>query len=167
MGSRTAAATKITNPDELMTVLKRYLRESNESEIVVASRIGVNHHTLHRWLTERQSPTKGRLALTACFPQADRLPVSALRLVEFCQYEPSVTAKRVIWTDLVTPEVPGSAMTLMADAGFVLLMEGKLAKRGESTRFGFVCTRNDGDQRSDKSVAWFIDSSTTGMTALF
>jgi hypothetical protein len=67
MGSRTVSATKVTSPDELMAVLKRYLRESNKSEIVVASRIGVNHHTLHRWLTERQSPTKSRLALTACF----------------------------------------------------------------------------------------------------
>ncbi len=50
-----------------MTVLKRYLRESNESEIIVAFRIGVNHHTLSRWLTTSQSPTKSRLALTACF----------------------------------------------------------------------------------------------------
>jgi hypothetical protein len=45
MKSRSAASTGVTSPDELMTVLKRYLRESNESEIVVASRIGVNHHT--------------------------------------------------------------------------------------------------------------------------
>ena len=60
-------ATKVTSPDELMTVLKRYLRESNESEIVVASRIGVNHHTLTRWLQDVQSPTKRRLALTAAF----------------------------------------------------------------------------------------------------
>jgi len=60
-------ATGATSPDELMTALKRYLRESNESEIVVASRIGVNHHTLSRWLKDEQSPTKGRLALTACF----------------------------------------------------------------------------------------------------
>jgi hypothetical protein len=57
----------MTSPDELMTVLTRYLRESNESETVVASRIGVNHHTLSRWLTTKQSPTKGRLALPACF----------------------------------------------------------------------------------------------------
>jgi RecA-family ATPase len=34
---------------------------------VVASRIGVNHHTLSRWLKDEQSPTKGRLALTGCF----------------------------------------------------------------------------------------------------
>jgi transcriptional regulator with XRE-family HTH domain len=50
-----------------MTVLKRYLKDSKESEIVVASRIGVNHHTLSRWLSTSQSPSKGRLALTACF----------------------------------------------------------------------------------------------------
>jgi hypothetical protein len=60
----------MTSPDELMAAMKRvYLRESNESEIVVASRIGVNHHTLSRWLTTSQSPTGGRLALTACFLQ--------------------------------------------------------------------------------------------------
>jgi hypothetical protein len=60
-------ATEVTSPDELMTVLKRYLRESNESEIAVATRIGINRHTLNRWLTANQSPTKGILALTACF----------------------------------------------------------------------------------------------------
>jgi hypothetical protein len=67
MRFHSAAATEVTSPDELMTVLKRYLRISNESEMVVASRIGINHHTLNRWLTNSQSPTKGRLALTACF----------------------------------------------------------------------------------------------------
>ena len=29
--------------------------------------IGVNHHSLHYWLTSSQSPIKGRLALAACF----------------------------------------------------------------------------------------------------
>ena len=67
MRFRSAATTKVTSSDELMTVLKRYLRESNESEIIVASRIGVNHHTLSRRLTTSQSPAKGKLALTACF----------------------------------------------------------------------------------------------------
>ena len=67
MRFHSAAATEVTSPDELMTVLKRYLSVSNESEMVVASRIGINHHTLNRWLTNSQSPTKGRLALTACF----------------------------------------------------------------------------------------------------
>lgn len=54
-------------PDELMKVLKRYLRESNEDERTLAARIGVNHHTLHYWLTSGQSPIKGRLALAAGF----------------------------------------------------------------------------------------------------
>jgi hypothetical protein len=67
MNFRSAPAIKVTSPDELMTVLKRYLKETNESEIVVASRIGVNRHTLNRWLTTSKSPSKGRLALTACF----------------------------------------------------------------------------------------------------
>ena len=58
---------EMTSPDELMKVLTRYVRESDQSERVVASRIGVNHHTLHRWLTDGQSPMKRRLALTACF----------------------------------------------------------------------------------------------------
>jgi hypothetical protein len=34
-------------PDELIKILKRYQRESNQSERLVAARIGVNHH----WLT--------------------------------------------------------------------------------------------------------------------
>ncbi len=67
MKFRSVAPPKTISPDELMTVLKRYLKETNESEIVLASRIGVNRHTLTRWLTTSQSPTKGRLALAACF----------------------------------------------------------------------------------------------------
>ena len=57
--------TQMTSPDELMRILKRYLKESNQSERVVASQIGVNHRTLHRWLTAGQSPMKGKLALAA------------------------------------------------------------------------------------------------------
>jgi transcriptional regulator with XRE-family HTH domain len=63
----TMSVTETTSPDELMAVLKQYLKESNETEIVVASRIGVNRHTLNRWLTTSKSPTKSRLALAACF----------------------------------------------------------------------------------------------------
>ena len=54
-------------PDELIKILKRYLRESNQSERLVAARIGVNHHTLHHWLTSDENPAKGSLALAACF----------------------------------------------------------------------------------------------------
>jgi len=53
--------------DELLKILKRYLRESNQSERLLAARIGVNQHTLHHWLTSDQSPIGGRLALAACF----------------------------------------------------------------------------------------------------
>jgi hypothetical protein len=41
--------------DELIKILKRYLRESKQSEHLVAARIGVNHHTLHHWLTSDES----------------------------------------------------------------------------------------------------------------
>ena len=57
----------VINPDELVSALKRYLEESGDTDRAVASRIGVNHHTLRRWLSEKQSPKKGKLALTAIF----------------------------------------------------------------------------------------------------
>jgi transcriptional regulator with XRE-family HTH domain len=55
------------SPDELIKALKRYLQESGETERTIASRIGINRHTLHRWLSAKQSPKKGKLALTAFF----------------------------------------------------------------------------------------------------
>jgi hypothetical protein len=61
------AGKKATSPDELMKTLKRYLGESGETERAVASRIGINRHDLHRWLSDKQSPKKGKLALTAFF----------------------------------------------------------------------------------------------------
>jgi DNA-binding XRE family transcriptional regulator len=54
-------------PDKLIEVLKRYQRESNQSERTLAARIGVNHHTVNRWLKEPQCPMKGTLALAASF----------------------------------------------------------------------------------------------------
>jgi hypothetical protein len=54
-------------PEELIKILKQYRRESNQSERLLAARIGVNHHTLHHWLTSEESPIRGRLALAACF----------------------------------------------------------------------------------------------------
>jgi hypothetical protein len=57
----------IVSPDRLMSALKRYLEESRDSEREVASQIGVNHHALRRWLSDKQSPKKGKLALTAYF----------------------------------------------------------------------------------------------------
>jgi transposase-like protein len=58
---------EVISPDQLMSGLKRYLEESRDTEQEVASQIGVNHHTLRRWLSDKQSPKKGKLALTASF----------------------------------------------------------------------------------------------------
>jgi hypothetical protein len=58
---------RVVSPDELLSALKRYLAESGDTEEAVASQIGVNHHTLRRWLSDRQSPKKGKLALAAAF----------------------------------------------------------------------------------------------------
>ena len=49
----------VISPDEVLSALKRYLEESGDTEQAVASKIGVNHHTLHRWLTDNQTPKKG------------------------------------------------------------------------------------------------------------
>ena len=57
----------VISPDELVSALRRYLEESGDTERAVAFQIGVNHHTLRRWLSEKQSPKKGKLALTAIF----------------------------------------------------------------------------------------------------
>jgi transcriptional regulator with XRE-family HTH domain len=54
-------------PDELLSALRRYLAESDDTEEAVASQIGVNHHTLRRWLSDSQTPKKGKLALAAAF----------------------------------------------------------------------------------------------------
>ena len=58
---------RVFSPDELLGALKRYLAESGDTEAAVASRIGVNHHTLRRWLSDKQSSEKGKLALAAAF----------------------------------------------------------------------------------------------------
>jgi len=62
-----SSAKGVISPDELMSALKRYLEQSGETEQALASRIGVNRHTLGRWLSDKQSPKKGKLALTAFF----------------------------------------------------------------------------------------------------
>jgi transposase-like protein len=57
----------VVSPDELLSALRRYLSESGDTEKAVASQIGVNHHTLRRWLSDQQSPKKGKLVLAASF----------------------------------------------------------------------------------------------------
>jgi len=49
----------VIRPDELLSALKRYLEESGDTEQTVASKIGMNHYTLHRWLSDNESPKKG------------------------------------------------------------------------------------------------------------
>ena len=63
-------ATGATSPDELMTAPKRYLRESNESKIVVASRIGVNHHTLSPLAQRQAKPNERQIGVDRVLPQA-------------------------------------------------------------------------------------------------
>jgi hypothetical protein len=58
---------RVVSPDELLSALKRHLAESGDTEAAVVFRIGVNHHTLRRWLSDKQSPKKGKLALAAAF----------------------------------------------------------------------------------------------------
>jgi len=55
------------NPADLVDALKKYLEESGETERSAAHRIGVNRHTLHRWLSEKENPQKRKLALAAIF----------------------------------------------------------------------------------------------------
>jgi DNA-binding XRE family transcriptional regulator len=58
---------RVISPDELMSSLKKYFNECGKTEQAVASQIGVNRHTLGRWLSEKQSPKKRKLALAAIF----------------------------------------------------------------------------------------------------
>ena len=58
---------EVMSPDKLLKALKQYLEKSGETELAVASRIGINHHILRRWLSDEQSPKKVKLALTALF----------------------------------------------------------------------------------------------------
>jgi hypothetical protein len=51
-------------PDELIKVLKRYLRESNQGERMLAARIGVNQSHPS---SLAQSLVKGKLVVAACF----------------------------------------------------------------------------------------------------
>ena len=69
--------------DKLMTVLKRYLRESNQSERILASRIGVNHHILHQLAHIQSKPDERKVGVGRMFPEARRIPVSVFPLVAF------------------------------------------------------------------------------------
>jgi hypothetical protein len=55
------------SPDEVMSALRRYLENTGDTERAAAVKMGVNRHTLCRWLSEEQSPKKGKIALAAFF----------------------------------------------------------------------------------------------------
>jgi hypothetical protein len=54
--------TKGTSSDDLFKALDRYLEESGEPGRSVASRIGINYHIPGRWLADKRSPNKAKLA---------------------------------------------------------------------------------------------------------
>jgi hypothetical protein len=55
------------SPDEVMSALRRYLESTGDTERAAALKMGVNQHTLCRWLSDEQSPKKGKMALAAFF----------------------------------------------------------------------------------------------------
>ena len=57
----------VKTPDELIRALRRYVEESGKTEQAIASQIGINRYMLGRWLSDKQSPKKGKLALAAFF----------------------------------------------------------------------------------------------------
>ena len=71
----------VISPDELLSALKRYLEESGDTEQAVASKIGMNHHTLRRWLSDNESPKKGgrKAGPHRALSQARGILVSGLR----------------------------------------------------------------------------------------
>jgi len=67
-------------PDELLKALKRYLEKSGDTERAVASRIGINHHILRRWLSDEQSPKKRKAGANRVLSKARGILVSILDL---------------------------------------------------------------------------------------
>jgi len=61
------ADSEVTSRRQFLNALKRYLDESGDTEQAIASQMGVNHHTLHRWLSDAPNPMKEGLAQAACF----------------------------------------------------------------------------------------------------
>jgi transcriptional regulator with XRE-family HTH domain len=55
------------SPDEVMNALRQYLENTGESRRAAAVKMGVNRHTLCRWLSDKQSPQKENLVMVATF----------------------------------------------------------------------------------------------------
>jgi transcriptional regulator with XRE-family HTH domain len=54
-------------PNEVMNALRRYLENNGETGRTAAMKMGVNHHSLCRWLSDTQNPQKGDLLQVAAF----------------------------------------------------------------------------------------------------
>ena len=63
-------ANEVTSPDELIKVLKRNLRESNQSERAVASRIGVNQPHPSSLAHDQPQPDARKVGVSRVLPQA-------------------------------------------------------------------------------------------------
>jgi hypothetical protein len=57
----------LVTPAELLSTLRRYLEESSDSEQTIASQLGINHHVLLRWLSDKPAPEKEKVARVALF----------------------------------------------------------------------------------------------------
>ena len=55
------------SPDEVMNALRQYLEATGESRRAAAVKMGVNRHSLSRWLSDKQSPQKENLVMVASF----------------------------------------------------------------------------------------------------
>ena len=53
--------------DEVINALRRYVEKTGDTQRAAAVKMGVNRHTLCRWLTEKQIPKKIDLVLVAVF----------------------------------------------------------------------------------------------------
>src|SRR5262245_17542110 len=64
------------SPDEVMSALRRYLENTGDTERAAALKIGVNQHTLCRWLSDEQSPKKSKDGVSRLLSEAGGLFVN-------------------------------------------------------------------------------------------
>jgi hypothetical protein len=55
------------SPDEVMNALRRYLETTGDTQRAAALKMGVNRHSLCRWLSDIHSPKKENLVMVAAF----------------------------------------------------------------------------------------------------
>jgi DNA-binding phage protein len=54
-------------PNEVMNALRCYLENTGETQRAAAMKMGINRHSLFRWLSDSQSPQKTDLLQVAAF----------------------------------------------------------------------------------------------------